>query len=293
MFQMLSLNASLTAKDIIDLDGPRTKLVQWNTASNRKRPAIVFVPGFLSEYSIESKQNVWRQQIQQLAKKNDFASYGLYWPSQTLFQNLEADSWTSTVSSIDNMAGIGGGMIAGQLAMGLGFGVFTGVAIFAVHRALKTWNSAIDEATTIAGNIDWMYELDRPIFLIGHSLGGRIAIQMTEYTTCPNLRSVFALAPAVEEYKTNLDAFYRSQTSPGAIVYSQNDLTLQVLFRLGEKTQTLPLGFNPIKNNSRYPIPNINLSTFNNQPINHNTYSSICVELFNSGLLGIPLSART
>ncbi len=293
MFQILPSNVFST-KEIIKLDGPTTKLVQWNTASNRKRPAIVFIPGFLSENSIESKQNIWRQQIQQLAKENDFASYGLYWPSQTLFQDLDSASWTSAISNIDNMPDVGAGMTVARLAMGFGMGgVFATIAGAAGYSAVNTWNAAIDEATTLAGNINWMYELDRPIFLIGHSLGGRIAIQMTEYTTYPNLRSVFALAPAVLEYQTNLDAFYRSQTSPGAIVYSQNDLTLQVLFRLGEKTKSLPLGFNPIKNNSRYSIPNINLSTFNNQIVRHETYSSICTELFNCGILGPSLSART
>lgn len=60
-------------------DTPQQKhIVQWAEASSLSRPALVFVPGFLTQTSKIEPLDSWTSSVVELAEVHDFAAYGLY-----------------------------------------------------------------------------------------------------------------------------------------------------------------------------------------------------------------------
>ena len=278
-----NLYQNIPHKNILQRDGDAVKLVRWHASSDESRPALVFVPGFLTQQSPTKDLEVWTPKIKAIAKHYDFDAWGLYWPSENLESLLDSGNMSNFLSATMTLQTLPMGLallptFALSPAIGLSLGIGSGL----VDAALKTWKRAVRRADDIAMNPSWLNGIDRPIILIGHSLGGRIAIQSTahSHSSNANILSTFALAPAVLESECNMKQFHRNQEFKGTICHSINDLILEYAFRFGELTEELPLGFSGLSNHNRSYAYSQDCSFINHHTTRHDTYQTYIDDLF-------------
>ena len=75
MWQVMNgISTGLTTRGIFDSikTTKRSALVHWSQSSDLDRPALVFVPGFLSENFDDDKMEDWKKGIVSLAQEQDF-----------------------------------------------------------------------------------------------------------------------------------------------------------------------------------------------------------------------------
>jgi pimeloyl-ACP methyl ester carboxylesterase len=100
--------------------------------------------------------------------------------------------------------------------------------------------SSADEAGAVP---TWLRDVPGPVVLVGHSLGGRIALRVAE-TGAVDLRAVVCLAPAVAASSLRADGLVSfARQARLAVVHSAEDQVLSVLFRLGEGTSEHAVGY--------------------------------------------------
>ncbi len=250
-------------------------LHHWNTATKPDRPAIIFVPGFLSEG--DPQQPGWRRQMVAVAGRHDLASYVLHWPSglgpesplKVLVEQLDALSSTS--------AGVGLAAVAAVGPPGLAL-VGIPIAQLAYDVAAKAWKDAVGFADVVGSAPEhWTQALNRPVILVGHSLGGRIVLRAAESGRVNSLESVIALAPAVRLKDLTLKRVVENSIRPPEVYWSRSDLVLEFLFRIGEITSTHALGFTGPS--ARSGLSSFDTSVYADTVTAHGSYQEIAAEL--------------
>lgn len=168
-------------------------------------PIVVVIPGFLNETDISNPLKGWDEPILQFCSENMFSAGGLYWDSKSFTKN--------EVNSLS----------LHKLQNGI----------------LDTWRAARKEADRISKKLDEILNVvDRPIILVGHSLGGRIALQYASRKGIKPLRSVYALAPAVSRSEIDLETIEENVEKSVILGYSKRDLVLQCLYPIGRNKST-------------------------------------------------------
>ena len=282
MYKLIeNIHHGIPHKTIFQTDGNAVKLVKWSSSSDKKRPALVFIPGFLTECSATDELDIWTSRIRNIAQYYDLESWGLYWPSGNIDTLLGSKDWSLFMSASVRLSALPLGFtILPQILLYPAIATALGVGVMVAQRLLETWRKAVSRADEISMNPQWIQEFDRPIILVGHSLGGRIAIKTTSNSYNTKLLSTFALAPAVLESECDFQSFYHNQEFKGTVGHSINDLVLEYAFRIGEQTEELPLGFTGISNQNFAYAYSHDLSFINYQETRHNTYSTVVDELF-------------
>lgn len=101
----------------------------------------------------------------------------------------------------------------------------------------KSWKDAVEYADRQASYlVNLVRDLQGEVFVIGHSLGGRIALRLLEKQDQIGNDRVFvcALAPAIMERELYIQ--HHNELVKNEIFYSRHDIVLRFLFGLGEGT---------------------------------------------------------
>ncbi len=259
---------------------PNGFLQPWCEASNPKRPALVFAPGFLTECSPKSPRALeeWRTPCIALAREWDFAAFGVHWPSGNLTRLLT----TSTNPWVMGAAAVSGRLAFRFLTIplfGLG-GIFSSVLSLAfgpsLVKAVKLWKDAVHDADRIGAIAnEWPAQLGREIVLAGHSLGGRIALRGAEKAPTGTFLGIIALAPALEATGIDLKIVAPASATAPHVYASTNDGVLNWLFRAAEATREPALGFAGIPNHYKHDFYSVDVSIFMGKKIGHQDYNSI------------------
>ena len=113
---------------------------------------------------------------------------------------------------------------------------------------LNTWIAAREEADRIVNSLESLLGgLSRPIILVGHSLGARIALKYASQSQIKPLRSIYALAPAVSQSEINICRVVGNVDRSVLFGYSRRDLVLQYLYPLGGQKGLLSQTIDSIK----------------------------------------------
>ena len=265
---------NITLEQIFQSNRATGTLVQWAEASSKSRPAVVFIPGFLTEKTPinEDPLSVWRKEIIAYAKKKDMAAFAVYWPSTPATALIMNYKWLRLTGAIDTLklAGIAmaGPMLLNPIPLGLSMTV--------VMAARRMWKRAVQNADEVAENpFKWLGNLDREIVLIGHSLGGRIALKACANVPGQKIKKVYAMAPAVLKSECQPKKITQNTKSKGTVYYSEHDWILQYAFRIGEFTTTLPIGFDGKINK----LKKVDASKKLNREVGHIDYAKLCRKL--------------
>jgi len=113
-------------------------------------------------------------------------------------------------------------------------------------KLYQTWREAMDQAD---GSVESLYELvaerasespDQPIYIVGHSLGARIALRLAERLKERPVDvpvRVSAWAPAIDQDEL-VWATLRELPEPPEVFYTHNDLVLRYLYKIGRASLT-------------------------------------------------------
>lgn len=287
MWQVMNgISTGLTTQGVFDSikRTKRSALVHWSKSSGSDRPALVFVPGFLSEDFSDDKMEDWKEGIVSLAQERDFETYGLYWPSGTVLDLLMGDSWARTMAACAAPR-LGVGLLAPMLLHPALLAPALGIGLPSLWNALYVWKKAVANADSVAENVhQWLGLIDRPIILVGHSLGGRIVLKASAKARRHNVLQTYALAPAVQEEDCNFNKIRAHVEDKPVIFYSENDFVLNIAYRMGEMTFTQPLGYTGItKRKSRSKIQSLDVSMWKGKAMRHNDYRFFVPELLRDG----------
>ena len=166
-----------------------------------KAPIIIVIPGFMNETDITNPLKGWTAPTLQFAHTRMFSAAGLYWNSKS-FTQPEIDS----ISPHNLQKGV-----------------------------LNMWRAARKEADRVANQLGYILEhIDRPVILIGHSLGARIALLYASQKKTAPLQSIYALAPAVSISEIDISQVEKNVDRNVLIGYSKKDLVLQCLYPIGK-----------------------------------------------------------
>ena len=248
----------------------KASVVQWSKASAANRPALVFIPGFLSETSHQNDMDEWTSNIIKMADMYDFASYGLYWPSGQLWELLMGKSLSTTLSAFS----ISGALVVPFIFNPVLLAGSLGISGAMLWNVIDIWKKAVSKADEVGRNShQWLRLIDRPIILIGHSLGGRIVLKATSNVRKHNILQFYSLAPAVLEHECNFNKVCSGIQEKSAVFYSKNDIILNYFFRFVEMTMTQSLGYTGItKKKNLRRIMSVNTSEVNGEPVRHRDY---------------------
>lgn len=193
----------------------------WVDDPNPKRPLLLIIPGFLNEKDIQQPLSGWYEQTLRFAHENAFSAAGLYWNSRGLTNNR--------VTSLNPY----------RLSKGL----------------LATWRDAAKEADRIVMPLRRaLKEIDRPIILVGHSLGGRIALKVGERFPKGKIQSIVTLAAAYESSVCKYDKIQSSVQNKVIVCHSQRDMVLQSLFTLGQSSRSVLKGLKAFQTKDKWSM---------------------------------------
>ena len=176
---------------------------------------------------------------------------------------------------------LGMGLLAPMLLNPILLAPALGIGIPSLWNAMDVWKKAVANADSVAENAhQWLGLIDRPIILVGHSLGGRIVLKASAKARRYNVLQTYALAPAVQEEDCNFNKIRAHVQGKPAIFYSQNDWTLNIMYRMGEMTFTQPLGYTGItQKKSRSKVQSLDVSNWDDSSMKHNDYRFFVPEL--------------
>lgn len=185
----------------------------WETAKESNNPLLIFIAGYLNETTANSETEGWAKPCIEYAKEQGYSVGLVYWKSQSLF-----DLIPQSLSIFD-------------------------IATTGVKSFTRAKEKADSEAQVLA---NYLTQIQRPIILVGHSLGARIAIKVAECITF-KLKALVLLAAAIEENSCNLDKVYKNVIEKPIVCYSKNDMVLSYLYsfaknpKLVSKTKSVKL----------------------------------------------------
>ena len=193
----------------------------WVDDPNPKRPLLIAIPGFLNEREIEEPLSGWYEQTMRFAHENAFSAAGLYWNSRGLTNNR--------VNSLNPY----------KLSKGL----------------LSTWRDAAKEADRLILPLRrTLKEIDRPVILVGHSLGGRIALKVAERFPKDKIQSLVVLAPAYESTICKYDKIESAVLNKIIVCHSKRDMVLQSLFTLGQSSRSVLKGLKAFQTKDKWSM---------------------------------------
>ena len=197
-------------------DYNRFHLQMWRESSNPSAPLIIVIPGFLTQEHPETPFEGWSEPFINLAQERDLSVGGLYWPSGTL-------------SDFYN---------------GVDFSKYSGSDIIKIGpRVLQAWQTAVAATEQAGRNFEeWLPRDPRPIILVGHSLGARLALIAAQHVEPQRLHGVVALASAYESRLCDYALLSRGVKTSPLIAYSSNDRVLQTLFIVGQNPELISMG---------------------------------------------------
>ena len=146
-------------------------------------------------------------------------------------------SWDNSVAEVCRTQNINGQIIRWDsgnfLNLDLRVTGFSGIR--SVESALKTWRQASANADARASEIaTYIRSLSQPVFLVGHSLGGRIALKVAEQTPVEKL---MALAAAVDIRSVDYEHISGNVRSRPVVCFSRRDRVLSTLFTCGQSSR--------------------------------------------------------
>ena len=228
--------------------GPYRKffLREIKAGTSQTAPAVVFVPGFLSDNNDRLKGvRCWETALTQVFAKSDASVFILHWQAGALPSFGGGKKQTSktedraAVAAAVAAAAVVSPSFAGRVALPLvrwllmrAVGVLGSVAIWFFSMFLKR--------TKIADEVAWhLYalpsELGLPVLLLGHSLGGRICLKSLQHAAevkgSPKFSGCIAFAPAVTCQEIRLRTVVQGSNALPVVWYSAGDLTLRWPFR--------------------------------------------------------------
>ncbi|WP_460597973.1 hypothetical protein [Geomonas sp. Red276] len=224
------------------------------------RKHIILVPGFLTEkegldFGMHTAQSMechrkryWFRHFLDNQESIRANVHYYNWPSNSLHLLLEkvaplitglaGSSLTS--STIERI-------IASRLMPLVGpFALMPGGVLLArkLKPLVEAWPQAVRYADQQSAKlVDRINEMEGTVYVVGHSLGGRIAVRLLErqHTIRADQLFISAMAPAIAERETRI--FPSNRNIKTEIFFSRNDLVLNAWYRLGEGTLEHALGY--------------------------------------------------
>ena len=219
------------------------RIVPLSSTVDTSRPAVFLIPGFLTErdaaYGPECARDCmdadWARQLAPAisgpGQRNVFL---VNWPSAPVLAGLRrlAKALLFPWSSL------------------LGFGLMTMPVLLpfgAVSIAQAIWRQAVRNADMVPAQLSChLARFVAGSVIIGHSLGGRIALRMAEtYTQSDEgypSPEVIALAPAVSQQEIKWACLDDYPLGNVELFYSTEDKVLRYLFRLGQASMEQAIG---------------------------------------------------
>lgn len=145
-------------------------------------------------------------------------------------------------------------------------------------KILKKWSNALQATIPAAIELEkFIVSTNRKTILLGHSLGGRVALKTMEFISNKKLEpiSCIAMAPAILCSELNIQHL-RNRTNKIEVFFSESDMVLSLIYRIAELTPEKPIGLA----GANFKISReINYSCRNKQSIGHNNYEANLVSL--------------
>ncbi len=196
---------------------------------------VIVVPGFLTESSVDGKGCRSRPRG---GSQADWHAAGR--AVAPMGAQVTSFNWHSG-APVDLVAGpgVGGGPLFGLGGLGALYGGAAANAFLAFRRALDEADAAIEElgeeVAACAG----------PVAIVGHSLGGRIALRYAEAAgrgEVPGVRSVHSLAAAISPDDLDWDDVASGVERRPVVAFSREDLVLRSVYRAGALELGEPVG---------------------------------------------------
>jgi pimeloyl-ACP methyl ester carboxylesterase len=246
----------------------------WNSHT-RPKGTVVFVPGFMTESSDVAS---WRTPIVRYAEARGMCAQAVRWQSRQLldlYPLFHAINRMTTADKLKVLAMLGtGAFVLGPAAvLSLApISAVLGLQPMYLMNAIMVWRGAVSEADRVGKNPTWLLGLSRPLVVIGHSLGGRIALRIAERNITPVDRIV-AMAPAVRASSIDCTAMSSfSARGKLSVVHSEDDHVLSILFRLGEASFDHAVGYSGAPSDWR-GVTNYKVRS------SHSDYDVLCYDL--------------
>jgi hypothetical protein len=131
-------------------------------------------------------------------------------------------------------------VVAALLAAG-----FTILGTYKLAQLIRNWRTAKKEAERTASELAATLPKDKEILLVGHSLGGRIALRTKELLASSKndyLVSAIAMAPALSSGDMDHSVFHTHEAPEGEVFFSRHDRILSLAYRLGELSPRRAIG---------------------------------------------------
>jgi len=225
---------------------------------------IFLIPGFLSERKdsehgpiIPNDEKSWARHFNVLTNQYQANYYVVNWPSAPLLAGFK--------ELINNM--ILKRIITFPLPFGpIGFiGPIIKLSKYStlLNLARSVWKEAIINSENAAKKLYRHLLLEnKPHILIGHSLGGRIALRVCEMalSSAKPLHKTIALAPAIGQNELSWNTFNKCTHNDLEILYSKKDKVLKYLFPIGQGSLDKPVGLVGVPNDYRSNIASIDMT---------------------------------
>ncbi len=171
-----------------------------------QRPSLFFVPGFFTQPLISGSpiDQSWDTQVSKVAQNYNINGFVVRWPAGNIFDISLFQSSTHAKS--------------------------------AIQSAIKSWCGARNRSGIVAQALtEHLQNVEGPIHIAGHSLGGRIVLKVAESINKPHyLASVTALAPAISVQEIDLEKTAEAVHRPPLICHSSKDRVLSSIFPYGQ-----------------------------------------------------------
>lgn len=193
----------------------------WKDTKDPARPLIIFVSGFLTETPTNSHPSQWAQPLLRFAIENDYALGYFFWEAKSVFNHK--------VNSLK----------PDKLALG----------------ALSTWKDATNKAEEASMALrKTIKSFERPVILVGHSLGGRIILRACERVPKGSVQALIALAPAYEKHKCKFENIARAVATKPIVYFSEKDSVLAHMFSLGQNQNGIKKSIQALKSKDKFAI---------------------------------------
>ncbi len=255
--------------------------IKLHEASHPQRPALILIPGFLTETKAGQPFEGWSEQIKRVALKEDMAAYGLHWPSHSIRKALQSQLLEQLKLEL-----VGKGLPILALLRLPFFNLFylattLGWKINAMKVARADWKQALEYADHLGKNPHlWLSSINRPRILIGHSLGGRIALKAAMSTRKNELLRVCACAPAIFSKECSFELIKQNVKHKSAVLYSNSDAVLKYVFPIAELSNRQVLGYHGVPKRMNRTVQAVDLSS---EEYGHNDYRDNLFKLMTAG----------
>lgn len=176
-------------------------------ATDPDRPVLVMIPGFLTQPLAPGVviDRSWDNSVAALCRDYNLNGCVMRWDSGNV---LSFDLKLRSISSLKS-----------------------------IESALFAWQRARARADAVCVEMaNYLQSLDSPIYVVGHSLGGHIALRVAQ--TVP-AHKVLALAPAVDIHSVDYSRIAELTNEKPTVFYSARDRVLSTLFTCGQSPAKL------------------------------------------------------